>query len=59
LKGTHEGISSSHFISYDPACGQAHAPDGKDLARSMAFFPLTGLVIGLLLLLSHYLFSFF
>ena len=39
--------------------GQAKAPEGKDLARSMAFFPLAGLVIGLLLALGHYLFSLF
>jgi adenosylcobinamide-GDP ribazoletransferase len=33
--------------------------EGKDLARSMAFFPLVGLLIGLLLTLGYYLFSIF
>jgi adenosylcobinamide-GDP ribazoletransferase len=31
----------------------------KKLARSMAFFPLVGLIIGLILALGYYLFSFF
>jgi adenosylcobinamide-GDP ribazoletransferase len=55
MKGFFQAIS---FLTILPV-GQAHPPDGEDLARSMAFFPLAGLVIGLLLLLSHYLFSFF
>jgi len=33
--------------------------EGKDLARSMAFFPLVGLLTGLLLTLGYYLFSIF
>ena len=55
MKGLLQAIS---FLTILPV-GQAHALEGKDLARSMAFFPLAGLLIGLLLLLGHYLFSFF
>lgn len=55
MKGFLQAIS---FLTILPV-GQAHAPAGKDLARSMAFFPLAGLVIGLLLALGHHLFSFF
>ncbi len=38
--------------------GRFSLPKEKELARSMAFFPLTGLVIGLLLALGYYLLSF-
>jgi adenosylcobinamide-GDP ribazoletransferase len=39
--------------------GRLSLPKEKELARSMAFFPLAGLVIGLLLALGYYLLSFF
>jgi adenosylcobinamide-GDP ribazoletransferase len=55
MKGFLQAIS---FLTILPV-GQAHAPAGRELARSMAFFPFAGLVIGLLLALGHYLFSFF
>jgi len=55
MKGFLQAIS---FLTILPV-RQAHAPEGKDLARAMAFFPLAGLLIGLLLVLGHYLFSFF
>jgi adenosylcobinamide-GDP ribazoletransferase len=38
--------------------GQNWPSEEKELARSMAFFPLVGLVIGLILSLGNYLFSF-
>ncbi len=38
--------------------GQISPSEDKELARSMAFFPLVGLVIGLLLAIGYYLFSF-
>ena len=38
--------------------GQIPLSEEKELARSMAFFPLVGLVIGLLLALGYYLLSF-
>lgn len=37
--------------------GRISPPEDKELARSMAFFPLVGLVIGLLLAIGYYLFS--
>lgn len=46
------------FLTILPV-GQTLPSEGKALARSMAFFPLVGLVIGLLLALGHYLLSFF
>jgi adenosylcobinamide-GDP ribazoletransferase len=45
------------FLTILPV-GQIRLSEEKDLARSMAFFPLVGLVIGLLLALGYYLFSF-
>lgn len=45
------------FLTILP-CGQVALSEEKELARSMAFFPLVGLVIGLLLALGYYLFSF-
>lgn len=45
------------FLTILPV-GQIRLLEEKDLARSMAFFPLVGLVIGLLLALGYYLFSF-
>jgi adenosylcobinamide-GDP ribazoletransferase len=53
MKGFLQALS---FLTILPVT-QAHASEGKDLARSMAFFPLAGLVIGLLLALGHHLFS--
>jgi adenosylcobinamide-GDP ribazoletransferase len=44
------------FLTILPV-GQATLSDGRELARSMVFFPLVGLVIGLLLALGYYLFS--
>ena len=38
--------------------GRILPSEDKELARSMAFFPLAGLVIGLLLVIGYYLFSF-
>ena len=55
MKGFLQAIS---FLTILPV-GQSKTLEGKDLARSMAFFPLAGLVIGLLLALGHYLFSLF
>jgi adenosylcobinamide-GDP ribazoletransferase len=45
------------FLTILPV-GQIPLSEGKDLARSMAFFPLVGLLIGLILSLGHYLLSF-
>ncbi len=44
------------FLTILPV-GQASLPEVKELARSMAFFPLAGLVIGLLLAIGYYLLS--
>jgi len=38
--------------------GHPSLSEGKELARSMAFFPLVGLIIGFILALGYYLFSF-
>jgi adenosylcobinamide-GDP ribazoletransferase len=46
------------FLTILPV-GQIPLSEGKELARSMAFFPLVGLVIGLLLALDYYLLSYF
>src|SRR3972149_1616333 len=45
------------FLTILPV-GKLPISEERELARSMAFFPLVGLVIGLLLVLGHYLFSF-
>jgi adenosylcobinamide-GDP ribazoletransferase len=45
------------FLTILPV-GQIPLLEEKELGRSMAFFPLVGLVIGLLLAISYYLFSF-
>jgi adenosylcobinamide-GDP ribazoletransferase len=55
MKGFLQAVS---FLTILPV-GQAHVFEGKELARSMAYFPLVGLVIGLLLALAQYLFLFF
>jgi adenosylcobinamide-GDP ribazoletransferase len=44
------------FLTILPV-GQIRLSEGKELARSMAFFPLAGLVVGLLLTAGYYLFS--
>ena len=46
------------FLTILPV-GQNRLSDEKELARSMAFFPLVGLVIGLLLTMGYYVFSLF
>jgi adenosylcobinamide-GDP ribazoletransferase len=46
------------FLTILPV-GQIQLSEEKELARSMAFFPLVGLVIGLLLTTGYYLFSLF
>jgi len=46
------------FLTILPV-GQNQLSGGKELARSMAFFPLVGLVIGLILSAGYYLFSLF
>ena len=55
MKGFLRAIS---FLTILPI---GHTPllEERELARSMVFFPLVGMVIGLLLALGHYLFSFF
>ncbi len=45
------------FLTILPV-GQISVSEEKELARSMAFFPLVGLVIGLILALGYYLLSF-
>ncbi|MCX8119075.1 MAG: adenosylcobinamide-GDP ribazoletransferase [Desulfobacterota bacterium] len=44
------------FLTILPV-GKGHAVEEKALARSMAFYPAVGLLIGLLLCLGYYLFS--
>jgi len=51
-------LQALSFLTILPV-GQGLHQEDKTLARSMAFFPLVGLVIGLLLALGYYLFSFF
>lgn len=51
-------LQALSFLTILPV-GASISPEGKDLARSMAFFPFVGLLIGLLLTLGYYLFSFF
>jgi adenosylcobinamide-GDP ribazoletransferase len=46
------------FLTFLPV-GQIRLSEEKELARSMAFFPLVGLVVGLLLTAGYYLFSLF
>jgi adenosylcobinamide-GDP ribazoletransferase len=46
------------FLTILPV-GQIRLSEEKELARSMAFFPLVGLVVGLLLTAGYYLFSLF
>ena len=51
-------LQALSFLTILPV-GVSISPEGKDLARSMGFFPLVGLLIGLLLTLGYYLLSFF
>ncbi len=51
-------LKAISFLTILPV-GQVLPSEGKELARSMAFFPLVGLIIGLLLALGYYLFSLF
>jgi len=46
------------FLTILPV-GRIRLSQGKELARSMAFFPLAGVVVGLLLTAGYYLFSLF
>jgi len=49
-------LQALSFLTILPV-GQATLSDERELARSMAFFPLVGLVIGLLLALGYYILS--
>ncbi len=50
-------LQAFSFLTILPV-GHPSLSEGKELARSMAFFPLVGLIIGLILTLGYYLFSF-
>jgi adenosylcobinamide-GDP ribazoletransferase len=50
-------LQALSFLTILPA-GQPPFPEEKKLARSMAFFPLVGVLIGLLLAIAYFLFSF-
>jgi len=50
-------LQALSFLTILP-CGKRLPTEEKEMARSMAFFPLVGLVIGLLLAIGYYLFSF-
>ena len=50
-------LQALSFLTILPA-GQLSLPEEKGLARSMAFFPLAGLLIGLLLAIAYFLLSF-
>jgi len=50
-------LQALSFLTILPA-GQPPFPEEKGLARSMAFFPLVGLLIGLLLAIAYFLLSF-
>jgi adenosylcobinamide-GDP ribazoletransferase len=50
-------LQALSFLTILPV-GHPPFSEEKELARSMAFFPLVGLVIGLILALGYYLFSF-
>ena len=51
-------LQALSFLTILPV-GQLSLPEEKGLARSMAFFPWVGLLIGLLLAVAYFLFSFF
>ena len=50
-------LQAFSFLTILPV-GYPSLSEGKELARSMAFFPLVGLIIGFILALGYYLFSF-
>jgi adenosylcobinamide-GDP ribazoletransferase len=50
-------LQAFSFLTILPV-GHPSLSEGKELARSMAFFPLVGLIIGIILAFGHYLFSF-
>jgi len=50
-------LQALSFLTILPV-GHASLSEEKELAGSMAFFPLVGLIIGLILTLGYYLFSF-
>ena len=50
-------LQALSFLTMLPG-GHPSLSEGKELARSMAFFPLVGLIIGFILALGYYLFSF-
>jgi len=50
-------LQAFSFLTILPV-GHSSLSEGKELARSMAFFPLVGLIIGFILALGYYLFSF-
>jgi len=50
-------LQAFSFLTILPV-GHPSLSEGKELARSMAFFPLVGLIIGFILALGYYLFSF-
>ena len=50
-------LQALSFLTILPV-GHPSLSEEKELARTMAFFPLVGLVIGLILALGYYLFSF-
>lgn len=51
-------LQAFSFLTILPV-GHPSLSEEKELAKSMAFFPLVGLIIGLILAVGHYLFSFF
>ena len=51
-------LQAFSFLTILPV-GHPSLSEEKELARSMAFFPLVGLIIGLILTLGYYLLSFF
>lgn len=50
-------LQALSFLTMLPV-GRPSLSEGKELARSMAFFPLAGLIIGFILALGYYLLSF-
>ena len=50
-------LQAFSFLTILPV-GHVSLSEGKELAKSMSFFPLVGLIIGFILALGYYLFSF-
>ncbi len=50
-------LQAFSFLTILPVC-HPFLSEEKELAKSMAFFPLVGLIIGLILVVGYYLFSF-